>query len=161
LTRASTRGRGQQGSPGRRLMKLSADRPLGEGRRVDVEVVDRGIADNLADPLRGSGDTARRLAVGPREVLTVKEINPVRTLAASPGGVQVKGGDLTPQTRPIDSEAGFLLLRDKVERGRTPPTGIAAPRDLPSRQRDHEVSILILIHQGDLMCRRRGRPGAN
>jgi ribosomal protein L32 len=109
------------------LMKLPAERSLGERRRVHIEIVVRGIVDNCADLVSSGRNATRSFASRSGDVLIVEEINPVRTLTTGPGDVQVESSNLARQPLPIDGETGCLLLRVEVELARALSAGIPAP----------------------------------
>ncbi len=141
-----------------RSAQLSTKRSRRKRRRVEVQVVARGIVDDRSDLVWSGGDTARSLAVRAGEVLVVKEINPVWPLTPCRGDVEVKGGDFPLKSFPINREAGLFSWLAEVEFSGTLPVCVAALWNFPRGQLDGESTIGVLVPRADLMRCRRGRP---
>jgi len=142
-------------SPSWILVQLAPERTSLVHVRVDREIVIGRIVDNFQDLPARAMHTTRGLVSLPVEMLLVKEIEPMRTVVSTRGGVDMERRHDTVELVPRDVVTGRLSFWVEIESSHTPPVMVSAIFQLIARQEDGKVTIAILVHW--IGIQRRGR----
>jgi hypothetical protein len=127
--------------------------------RVDGEIVTGRLIDDVQDLPAWDMDAARSAVALSIEMLVVEEIDPMRAVVSTRGGMEMEGGHSTVKFMPSEVITGRLFRRVEIEASHAPSAAVSTIAQLIARQEDGEVTIAVLVHWVRILRHSRGRWG--